>query len=45
MVLRDLQDAFVKGRPDLGPAKREYIPSGAFAPAGANEKYIDGIES
>jgi hypothetical protein len=33
----------VKGRPDLGPAKKEYSASGAFAPVGTNEKYIDGI--
>jgi hypothetical protein len=44
MVLRNLLDAFVKGRPDLGPAKKEYSPPGAFAPVGTNEKYIDGIE-
>jgi hypothetical protein len=43
-VLRNLQDAFVKGRPNLGPAKKEYSAPGAFAPAGINEKYIDGIE-
>jgi hypothetical protein len=43
-VLRDLQDAFVKDRPDLGPAKKEYSSPRDFAPAGADEKYIDGIE-
>jgi hypothetical protein len=43
-VLRNLQDAFVKDRPDLGPAKKEYSSPGPFAPAGTDEKYIDGIE-
>jgi hypothetical protein len=43
MVLRNLRDALVKGRPDLGPAKKEYSSSEGIAPAGTNEKYIDGI--
>jgi hypothetical protein len=37
-VLRNLRDAFVKGRPDLGPAKKEYSSPGACPPPEKCEK-------